>query len=49
MDLGVDNAISLVGSKYAFGWGIDKDGVKTSFAEGWRRYQRENYVVWRSV
>lgn len=47
VDLGIDNAISLVGSKYAFGWWINKDGVKTSFAEGWRRYQRENYVVWR--
>ena len=48
VDLGVDNAVSLVGSKYAFGWWIGKDGVKTSFAEGWRRYQKENYVVWRT-
>lgn len=47
VDLGVDNAISLVGSKYAFGWWIDKDGVKTSFAEGWHQYRRENYVGWR--
>jgi len=48
VDLGVDNAISLVGSKFAFGWWIDQDGVKTSFAEGWHQYKMENYVVWRS-
>lgn len=47
VDLGVDNAISLVGSKFAFGWWIDKDGVKMSFAERWQQYQRENYVGWR--
>ena len=32
IDLGVKDAISLVGSKYAFGWWIDRDGVNTSFA-----------------
>ena len=47
VDLGVENAISLVGSKYAFGWWIDQEGVKTSFAEGWHQYEMENYVVWR--
>ena len=47
VDLGVENAISLVGSKYAFGWWIDQDGVKTSFAEGWHQFKMENYVVWR--
>lgn len=48
VDLGVDDAIALVGSKYAFGWWIDSNGVKTSFAEGWHQYKNENYVVWRS-
>lgn len=49
VDLGVEDAISLVGSKYAFGWWRDLEGVMTSFAEGWHQYRRENYVVWRSL
>ena len=49
VDLGVEDAISLVGSKYAFGWWRDSDGVKTSFAEGQHQYRRENYVVWREL
>ena len=47
VDLGVEDAISLVGSKYAFGWWRDSDGVKTPFAEGEHQYRRENYLVWR--
>ena len=47
VDLGVEDAISLVGSRYAFGWWRDYDGVKTSFAEGWHQYRKENYVGWR--
>ncbi len=47
VDLGVEDAISLVGSKYAFGWWRDLEGMKTSFAEGVHQYRRENYVVWR--
>ena len=47
VDLGVEDAISLVGSKYAFGWWRDSEGVKTSFAEGWHQYRKENYVGWR--
>lgn len=47
VDLGVEDAISLVGSKYAFGWWRDLEGVKTSFAEGWHQYKKENYIVWR--
>ena len=46
VDLGVDDAISLVGSKYAFGWWREIDGTKTSFAEGRHQYRKENYVVW---
>ena len=49
VDLGVDNAISLVGSRYAFGWWINKDGLKTTFADGWHQYKKENYVVWKSL
>ena len=47
VDLGVDNAISLVGSKYAFGWYLDLTGDKTMFGEDVHRYVNENYVVWR--
>ncbi len=47
IDLGVEDAISLVGSKYAFGWWIDRDGVNTSFADGWHKYKKENYLMWR--
>ena len=47
IDLGVDDAIALVGSKFAFGWWIDSEGVKTSFAEGWHRYRNENYIIWK--
>ena len=47
VDLGVEDAISLVGSKYAFGWWRDSEGVKTSFAEGWHQFRKENYVGWR--
>ena len=49
VDLGVEDAISLVGSKYAFGWWRDFEGVKTSFAEGWHQYRKENYVGWRKL
>ncbi|MBO5563445.1 MAG: hypothetical protein J5939_07010 [Bacteroidales bacterium] len=48
VDLGVEDAISLVGSKYAFGWWIDRDGVNTSFAEGWHKYKKENYLIWKA-
>ena len=47
VDLGVDNAISLVGSRFAFGWWINQEGIKTSFAEGWHQYKMENYLVWK--
>lgn len=49
IDLGVEDAISLVGSKYAFGWWVSEDGEKTSFAEGWHQYRRENYLMWRTA
>ena len=47
VDLGIDNAISLVGSRYAFGWWIDQDGVKISFSDVWHQYEMENYVIWK--
>ena len=49
VDLGVENAIYLVGSHSSFGWFIDSDGEKTLFAPDVHRgsYVNENYVVWR--
>ena len=50
VDLGVDNAIYLVGSHSSFGWFIDAAGEKTLFAPDVHRktYQNENYIVWRT-
>lgn len=49
VDLGVDNAVYLVGSHSSFGWFIDSDSVKTLFAPDVHRnsYKNENYIVWR--
>ena len=49
VDLGVENAIYLVGSHSSFGWYIDKTGEKTLFAPDVHRgtYRNENYIVWR--
>ena len=47
VDLGVVHALSLVGSRFAFGWWINQEGIKTSFAEGWHQYKMENYLVWK--
>lgn len=49
VDLNVENAISLVGSKSAFGWWIDQDGNLNQFAEGIHKFQMENYVVWKTI
>ncbi len=51
VDLGVDNAIYLVGSHSSFGWFIDDDGNKTLFAPDVHRgtYKNENYIVWRKT
>jgi hypothetical protein len=48
VDLGVDNAIYLVGGEYAKGWYRDACGEMTDFSKGRRdRYRYENYLVWR--
>ena len=52
VDLGVDNAVYLVGSS-AYGWAVDEDGVTHEFGEdnyyrGRRRMPRNtSYIVWR--
>ena len=50
VDLGVENAIYLVGSHSSFGWNIDSAGEKTLFAPDVHRgtYKNENYIVWTS-
>lgn len=50
VDLGVENAIYLVGSHSSFGWFIDERGEKTLFAPDIHRgtYRNENYIIWRS-
>lgn len=48
VDLGVENAIYLVGSHSSFGWFIDAAGTKTLFAPDVHRgtYKNENYLIW---
>ena len=49
VDLGVENAIYLVGSHSSFGWFVDANREKTLFAPDVHRetYQNENYIVWK--
>jgi len=49
VDLGVENAIYLVGSHSSFGWFIDDSGEKTLFAPDVHRgtYKNENYIIWK--
>lgn len=48
VDLGVDNAIYLIGSEYAKGWYKDDSGEIIDFSKARRdRYRYENYIVWR--
>ena len=49
VDLGVENAIYLVGSHSSFGWYIDSNGEKTLFAPDVHRgtYKNENYIIWK--
>ena len=47
VDLGVDNAIYLVGSSSAFGWYIDSNNEQTVFGEDIHKYKNENYILWR--
>ena len=49
VDLGVENAIYLVGSHSSFGWFIDDKDEKTLFAPDVHRgtYRNENYIIWK--
>ena len=51
VDLGVENAIYLVGSHSSFGWYIDASGTKTLFGVDRHRpdYKNETYIIWRSA
>lgn len=48
VDLGVDNAIYLVGSHSAFGWWMNMSGDVEFFGKDVHRssYKNENYLVW---
>lgn len=50
VDLGVENAIYLVGSHSSFGWFIDDKNEKTLFAPDVHRgtYKNENYIIWKT-
>lgn len=48
VDLGVDNAIYIVGGEYAKGWYKNAAGEIIDFSKSRRdRYRYENYIVWR--
>lgn len=48
VELGVDNAIYLVGSEASFGWTIDAEGVRRQYGNIDTRpeYGNENYILW---
>ena len=47
-DLGVDDALYLVGSDAAFGWAVDASGTRTSFGDDDHRpeFRNESYILW---
>ena len=47
VDLGVENAVYLVGSHYAYGWYVDNNGHRIMFGEDIHKYKNENYIIWR--
>lgn len=47
IDLGVENAISLVGSHSAYGWSIDGNGNQVIFSEDDNKYKNESYLLWK--
>jgi len=50
IDMGVTNAVYLVGSEYSYGFCRDKEGLFTAFAERpWSRKKYENYIVWKEA
>ena len=50
VDLGVDNAVYLVGSHTSYGWYQNESGVTEEFApnNARKKYKNETYIVWRS-
>ena len=49
VDLGVENAIYLVGGQYAYGWFVDKENTLTELGHDTIQYQNENYIVWNKL
>lgn len=49
VDLGVDNAIYLVGSHSSFGWAVSSDGTREVFGADDHRaaYKNESYIIWK--
>lgn len=49
VDLGVDNAIYLVGSHSSFGWAVYSDGSRELFGNDEHKplYKNENYIIWK--
>ena len=47
-DLGVSNALYLIGSDFAYGWSVDKDGRREEFGfEDLRpEYRKQSYILW---
>ena len=47
-DFGVNNAIYLIGSDFAYGWSIDPDGNREEFGFEDRRpeYRKQSYIIW---
>lgn len=47
-DIGVNNAIYLIGSDFAYGWSVDKDGSREEFGYEDRRpeYRKQSYILW---
>jgi len=47
-DLGVSNAIYLIGSDFAYGWSVSPDGHHEEFGFEDRRpeYQKQSYILW---
>ena len=47
-DFGVNNAIYLIGSDFAYGWSVDKDGSREEFGFEDRRpeYRKQSYILW---
>lgn len=47
VDLGIENAISLVGSYSAYGWSIDAEEEQEMFGKDVHKFKNENYLLWR--